>query len=111
MSAIQVLLVAGTHGNEINPIWLFEQWEKLSILINTYGIETHKVIGNPMAYKAGKRYINNDLNRSFIKESFLKDNHQASVSVDPIKKNVYFITTAGEVYSLNYKKYVLDLHT
>ena len=40
--------------------------------------------------------------------SFLKDNHQASVSVDPIKKNVYFITTAGEVYSLNYKKSVLN---
>jgi|ETN02SMinimDraft_2_1059926.scaffolds.fasta_scaffold10688_3 outer membrane protein assembly factor BamB len=35
--------------------------------------------------------------------SFLKNTHQASISVDPIKKNVYFITTAGEVYSLNYK--------
>ncbi len=35
--------------------------------------------------------------------SFLKNNHQASISIDPIKKNVYFITTAGEVYSLNYK--------
>ena len=35
--------------------------------------------------------------------SFLKNNHQASISIDPIKKNVYFITTAGEIYSLNYK--------
>jgi len=35
--------------------------------------------------------------------SFLKNNHQASISIDPIKKNVYFITTAGDVYSLNYK--------
>jgi outer membrane protein assembly factor BamB len=35
--------------------------------------------------------------------SFLKNNHQASISIDPIKKNAYFITTAGEVYSLNYK--------
>ncbi len=40
--------------------------------------------------------------------SFLKNNHQASVSVDPIKKNVYFITTAGEVYSLNYKKNIIN---
>ena len=40
--------------------------------------------------------------------SFLKNNHQASISVDPIKKNVYFITTAGEVYSLNYKKNVIN---
>ncbi len=75
MSEIQVLLVAGTHGNEINPIWLFEQWDKLAVLINTYGIATHKVIGNPKAYKSGKRYINNDLNRSFVKQSFSKTNH------------------------------------
>jgi len=40
--------------------------------------------------------------------SFLKNNHQASISIDPIKKNVYFITTAGEVYSLNYKKNVIN---
>ena len=75
MSEIQVLLVAGTHGNEINPIWLFEQWEKLAVLINTYGIATHKVIGNPKAYKSGKRYIHNDLNRSFTKELFEKNIH------------------------------------
>ena len=67
---LQVLLVAGTHGNEINGIWLFEQWEKSPFLINTHGIKTYKVIGNPEAKKAGKRYINNDLNRSFLAESF-----------------------------------------
>ncbi len=67
---LQVLLVAGTHGNEINGIWLFEQWQKLPLLINTHGIKTYKVIGNPEAKKAGKRYIINDLNRSFLAESF-----------------------------------------
>ena len=67
---LQVLLVAGTHGNEINGIWLFEQWEKSPFLINTHGVKTYRVIGNPEAQKAGKRYIHNDLNRSFTKESF-----------------------------------------
>jgi len=71
---LQVLLVAGTHGNEINGIWLFEQWEKSPFLINTHGIKIYKVIGNPEAKKAGKRYIHNDLNRSFRKESFLSNN-------------------------------------
>ena len=84
MSGIQVLLIAGTHGNEINPIWLFEQWEKLSVLINNFGIETHKVIGNPKAYKSGKRYINNDLNRSFQTESFLSSN---SSNLEGIRAN------------------------
>tara|TARA_B100000965_G_scaffold402041_1_gene427158 strand:+ start:623 stop:1537 length:915 start_codon:yes stop_codon:yes gene_type:complete len=73
---LKVLLVAGTHGNEINGIWLFEQWEKLPLLINTHGIKTYKVIGNPEAKKAGKRYIFNDLNRSFLEESFSEINSQ-----------------------------------
>ena len=67
---LQVLLVAGTHGNEINGIWLFEQWEKSPFLINTHGIKTYQVIGNPEAKKTGQRYIHNDLNRSFKEESF-----------------------------------------
>ena len=52
MTQLQVLLVAGTHGNEINGIWLFEQWEKSPFLINTHGIKTYKVIGNPEAKKS-----------------------------------------------------------
>ena len=68
---LQVLLVAGTHGNEINGIWLFDEWNKSPFLINTHGIKTCQVIGNPEAKKAGKRYIHQDLNRSFQEESFL----------------------------------------
>ena len=71
MMQLQVLLVAGTHGNEINGIFLFDQWKKSNFLINTYGIKTCNVIGNPEAKKAGKRYIQQDLNRSFKKEIFL----------------------------------------
>tara|TARA_Y100001968_G_scaffold328418_1_gene375520 strand:+ start:309 stop:1226 length:918 start_codon:yes stop_codon:yes gene_type:complete len=74
MKQLQVLLVAGTHGNEINGIWLFDQWKRSPFLINTQGIQTFKVIGNPEAEKAGKRYIHHDLNRSFIKESYLSTN-------------------------------------
>ncbi|WP_269624194.1 aspartoacylase [Prochlorococcus marinus] len=71
MMQLQVLLVAGTHGNEINGIFLFDQWKKSPFLINTHGIKTFKVIGNPEAQKAGKRYIHQDLNRSFQEESML----------------------------------------
>ncbi len=74
MTQLQLLLVAGTHGNEINGIWLFEAWEKSLSLINNHGIKICKVIGNPEAKKAGKRYIHNDLNRSFLEESFTSIN-------------------------------------
>ena len=67
---LQILLVAGTHGNEINGIWLFDEWNKSSFLIKTYGIKTCNVIGNPEAKKVGKRYIHHDLNRSFQEDLF-----------------------------------------
>ncbi len=70
MKQLQVLLVAGTHGNEINGIWLFDEWKKSPFLINSHGIQTLKIIGNPEAKKAGTRYIHNDLNRSFKRETF-----------------------------------------
>ena len=77
---LQVLLVAGTHGNEINGIFLFDQWKKSPLLINTHGIKTYSVIGNPEAKKAGKRYIHKDLNRSFQEDSFLSINSSAGFS-------------------------------
>ena len=67
---LQVLLVAGTHGNEINGIWLFDEWNKSSFLIKTFGIKVFKVVGNPEAKNAGKRYIHQDLNRSFGEGEF-----------------------------------------
>ena len=106
MMQLQVLLVAGTHGNEINGIWLFEQWDKLPFLINTHGIKTHKVIGNPEAKKACKRYINSDLNRSFIEESFSSINH-SNIEAKRAHQLVQLYGNKGE----NPCQIVLDFHT
>ena len=106
MMQLQVLLVAGTHGNEINGIWLFDEWNKSSFLINTHGIKTCKVIGNPEAKKAGKRYIHHDLNRSFKEESFLSinpSNFEGSRANELV--NLYGV--AGE----NPCQIALDFHT
>ena len=106
MRELQVLLVAGTHGNEINGIWLFEEWLKSSVLINTHGIKTFKVIGNPEAKKAGKRYVHNDLNRSFSQESFLSVN---SSSFERIRANELV-----KIYGIEGKDpchIALDFHT
>ncbi len=65
MKSLQVLLVAGTHGNEINAPWLIDQWAKSPDLIETNGVKVTWVIGNPAARKEGKRYLDSDLNRSF----------------------------------------------
>ena len=106
MMQLQVLLVAGTHGNEINGISLFDQWKKSPLLINTHGIKTCKVIGNPQAKKAGKRYIHQDLNRSFLEESFLSidsSNFEGSRAIELV--NLY-----GEK-GKNPCQIALDFHT
>ncbi len=66
MSSFQVLLVAGTHGNEINAPWLFDQWREKPDLIDESGLRVCKVIGNPKARQKVQRYIDRDLNRSFL---------------------------------------------
>ena len=68
MSGVQVLLVAGTHGNEINAPWLFDQWENNLDFEKISGINLYRVIGNPLAGKACSRYLDRDLNRSFSTE-------------------------------------------
>ena len=52
-----MLLIAGTHGNEINAPWLFKKWRHDPDLIRTSGLMVAKVLGNPKAIKACKRYL------------------------------------------------------
>ena len=65
MTSPRLLVVAGTHGNEINGPWLLEQWQQQPHLIQTQGFEVLSVIGNPAALAKGCRYLDRDLNRSF----------------------------------------------
>ena len=51
MSNLQVLLVAGTHGNEINAPWVFDQWKQNQDLIDSCGLKVVSVIGNPLAFE------------------------------------------------------------
>ena len=65
MAISDVLVVAGTHGNELNAPWLLEQWALQPDLLPSAGLEISTVIGNPAARLASRRYIDRDLNRCF----------------------------------------------
>ena len=64
MTVQRILIVSGTHGNEINPIWAVRKFNREENSLN-HGIEYEYIIGNPVAYEKGCRYIDDDLNRSF----------------------------------------------
>ncbi len=77
MTIQRILIVSGTHGNEINPIWAVKQFNIEENSLN-HGIEYEYIIGNPVAYEKGCRYIDVDLNRSF-KEIENFDQHKNSL--------------------------------
>jgi aspartoacylase len=75
-----VLVVAGTHGNERNAPWLIQQWRQRPELLQRHGLGVELEIGNPAALAAQRRYIERDLNRTFVPE-LLADPSQQGVEV------------------------------
>ena len=77
MDLKKILIISGTHGNEINPVWAINQFKKQLKTIDKK-IEYKFIIGNPLAYERGLRYIDDDLNRSFnsIKKTFDKSSYE-----------------------------------
>ena len=104
MTLKKILIVSGTHGNEINPVWAINQFNKLFKTIEK-NIEYKFIIGNPLAYERGCRYIDNDLNRSFnsIKKNF--DN-----SVYEINRANFLVEKFG-VNGSEPCEIAIDLHT
>ncbi|MCP9860229.1 MULTISPECIES: aspartoacylase [unclassified Cyanobium] len=66
MAAGRVMVVGGTHGNERNAPWLLEAWRQHPALLQRHGLALELVLGNPAAHAAGRRYLDQDLNRSFV---------------------------------------------
>ena len=64
MTLKKILIVAATHGNEINPVWALNQYFNKDNRVYK-NIEYKYIIGNPLAYERGVRYVDTDLNRSF----------------------------------------------
>ncbi|MGB0452620.1 MAG: aspartoacylase [Bacteriovoracaceae bacterium] len=68
----KVAIVGGTHGNEYTGVYLVKHLEKHPEKLNKFSYEIQTYIGNPEAYKANKRFLEEDLNRSFVDKN-LKD--------------------------------------
>lgn len=65
MGRAQVLVVAGTHGNERNAPALLERWRSEPQALHRSELPVALVLGNPAAHQANRRYIDRDLNRCF----------------------------------------------
>lgn len=61
----QVLLVAGTHGNELSGIYLNKLIKERLYAADRSTFSTTSVIANPKAVEQNIRYVDTDLNRQF----------------------------------------------
>lgn len=62
----RALIVAGVHGNEFNGIHVLKKFAQHPELIHRDSFETLTLLANPKAFAAVRRYIDQDLNRSFL---------------------------------------------
>lgn len=62
----RVTIVGGTHGNEVTGIYLLRRWAANPAEISRESFSTSTLWANPKAFYENKRYIDADLNRSFL---------------------------------------------
>jgi succinylglutamate desuccinylase len=102
-----VLLSVGVHGDETGPIEVLAQLlEALSRQPEQLAVDLMICVGNPGAIKAGRRYIDADLNRMFwLERGALADAVEAVRADQMIAATVHFFSAAGP------ERWHLDLHT
>lgn len=64
----RVVVVGGMHGNEFTGAYLIKKLERSPHLIQRSSFETLPLFGNPQAFQKVRRYIDIDLNRSFLRQ-------------------------------------------
>lgn len=70
---LKVLIVGGTHGNELTGIHLNKRWHEQEDEIRRPGLTTSLMLANLEAIQQNRRYIDADLNRQFSRKSLEDD--------------------------------------
>jgi len=102
----RVAIVGGTHGNEFTGAYLIKKFAQFPDLITKPSFETVTLLANPKAFAAGRRYVDKDLNRSFLKKE-LQDPTLKSYEDLQAKSIQNILTSSGDKQS----DFILDLHS
>ena len=103
-----IAITGGTHGNELTGVYLVKKWQKNPELLRRSNFETITKLMNLQAIKEVRRYVDQDLNRSFGLSELGNDeleNYEAKLA-----KELNF--ELGEKGSEESKvDFIVDLHT
>ncbi|NOI20475.1 aspartoacylase [Vibrio coralliilyticus] len=97
----QVLLVAGTHGNELTGLYLHKLIRDGHYPADRSTFEVKNVIGNPEAVERRVRFVESDLNREFSTKALSR----ASES-----KESELASKFSERYGDSQNQLIIDLH-
>ncbi len=64
----RVVVVGGTHGNELTGVYLIKKFEQFPELLHRSSFEAMTLLANPEAVVLNRRYVDRDLNRCFADE-------------------------------------------
>ena len=78
-----IAITGGTHGNELTGVYLVKKWQNNPELIKRSSFETIATLMNKRAIKEVRRYVDQDLNRSFGLDDLADDdldNYEAQLA-------------------------------
>ena len=102
----RVAIIGGTHGNELTGIYLVKKFDREPDLIARSTFETIALLANPKACEIGKRYIDIDLNRCFLRQD-LENTNLSSYEAHRAKEIYHILRSENREYS----DLIIDLHT
>lgn len=102
----RVLIVGGTHGNELIGAYLIQYLEQHPASVIRESFSTHTLLANPLAFAQGRRYVDHDLNRSFHIQALqdpMRSGYEASLAKQIVANFGKSGTTPIDV--------IIDLHS
>jgi len=103
-----IAITGGTHGNELTGVYLVKKWQNNPELIKRSNFETVTQLMNIRAIQEVRRYIDQDLNRSFSTSDLVDD------TLDSYEANLAktYNDVLGKKGSSTPKvDFIVDLHT
>lgn len=115
-----VLLVGGTHGNELTGIHLVQQWQSNQRANNYSHFELDFLLANPLAIEQNRRYLEHDLNRCFKhtdldNPDLLSHEQQLAKTINrqygPKQSEQSSLNKAASAAKKSKTDFIIDLHT
>jgi aspartoacylase len=97
----KIVVCGQTHGNEWTGRYVVQHLKTLNLKVSFPNIDVKLILANPKAFNINKRYVEQDLNRSFTAR---KDSTYESQRSIEIEKEINEFSAGEDVF-------ILDLHT